>query len=95
MFAPPQNMSAVLLTACWILLLRDRELVTRGIIVWLAMVFPWWTGGKGYPSELVLKSGGPIAFDSRSGVSSLDEVWFWVFLAFFRWTGGCVVVDAE
>ena len=58
-------------------------------------MFLWWTGGKGCPSDLVLKSGGPIAFDSRSGVSSLVQVWFWAFLVFFRWTGGCAVVEAE
>jgi len=30
--------------------------------------------GKGFPSDLVLKSSGPITFDSRSGVSSLVQV---------------------
>ena len=30
-----------------------------------------------------LKSGGSITFDSRSGVSSLDQVWFWVFMVSF------------
>jgi hypothetical protein len=29
------------------------------------------------PCYLVLKSGGPITFDSRSGVSSLTKVGFW------------------
>jgi hypothetical protein len=29
---------------------------------------------------LVLKSGGPITFDSRSGVSSLTQVGFWAFV---------------
>jgi len=62
-----------------VLLLRDRELASSGIIVWLATVFLCWTGSKGCPSDLVLKSGGPIAFDSRSGVSSLVQVWFWAF----------------
>jgi hypothetical protein len=33
-----------------------------------------------WPYDLVLKSGGPIAFDSRSGVSSLVLDWFWAFL---------------
>jgi hypothetical protein len=35
---------------------------------------------KGCPYDLVLKSGGPIAFDSRSRVSSLTLVWFWVYI---------------
>lgn len=39
----------------------------------LARVFLWWTRGDGCPSDLVLKSGGPIAFDSRSRVSSLVQ----------------------
>ena len=33
-----------------------------------------------WPSDLVLKSGGPVAFDSRSGVSSLVVDLFWAFL---------------
>ena len=57
-----------------IILLRDRELASSSIIAWLATVFPWWIGGKGCPSDLVLKSGGPITFDSRLGVSSLAQV---------------------
>ena len=57
-----------------LLLLRDRELAFSCILVWLATVILWWTRGKGCPSGWVLKSGGPIAFDSRSGVSSLAEV---------------------
>jgi hypothetical protein len=59
-----------------VILLRDRELVSSGIIVWLATVFLWCTEGKGCPSKLVMKSGGPITFDSRSGASSLVLVWF-------------------
>jgi hypothetical protein len=78
-----------------VLLLRDRELASSAIIVWLATVFLWWIGGKGCPSDLILKSGGPISFDSRSGVSSLVQVWFWAFLVFLRWTGGCALVEAE
>lgn len=34
----------------------------------------WW------PSDLVLKSSGPITFDSRSRVNYLVQVWFWAFL---------------
>jgi hypothetical protein len=40
--------------------------------------------GEGCPYDLVLKSGGPITFDSRSGVSSLAQVGA-LFLEFFRW----------
>jgi hypothetical protein len=32
---------------------------------------------------LVLKSGGPITFDLRSGVSSLAQVGFWAFVLCF------------
>ena len=32
---------------------------------------------------MVLKIGGPITFDLRSGVSYLDQVWFWAFYGFF------------
>jgi hypothetical protein len=78
-----------------IILLRDRELASSGIIVWLTTVFLWWTRDKGCPSDLVLKSGGSIAFDSRSGVSYLVQVWFWACLVFLRWIGGCAVVEAE
>jgi len=46
----------------------------------------------GCPSDLILKSGGPITFDSRSGVSSLVQVWFWalfgVLLVDRRFRGG-------
>lgn len=58
---------------------EDRELVSICYLVWLAMLFFWWTGGEGCPFYLVLKSGGSIAFDTRSGVSSLVHVWFWAF----------------
>lgn len=56
-------MSIVLHIVCWcpvgrLFLLRDRKLVSSGIFVWLAIVFLWWSGGKGCPSDLVLKSGG-------------------------------------
>ncbi|KEH16389.1 hypothetical protein MTR_0200s0020 [Medicago truncatula] len=50
---------------------------------------------EGCPSDLVLKSGGPITFDSRSEVSSLAQVWFWAFYGFFRWIGGRELVEAE
>jgi hypothetical protein len=43
------------------------------------MVFLWCTGGEGCPADLILKTGGPITFDSRSGVSSLAQVAFWAF----------------
>jgi len=46
-------------------------------------VFLWWTGGKGCPSDLVMKYGWPIAFDSRSVTGSLVQVWFLAFLVFF------------
>jgi hypothetical protein len=35
--------------------------------------------GEGCPYDLVLKSGGPITFDSRSGASSLAQVWGFIF----------------
>jgi hypothetical protein len=44
------------------------------VFLWMAMVFLWMTGGEGCPYDLVLKFGGPIAFDSRSGVSSLAQI---------------------
>lgn len=44
---------------------------------------------------LVLKSGGPIAFDSRTGVSYLAQVWFWALYGFFQWTGGREVVEVD
>ncbi|AET03893.1 hypothetical protein MTR_8g077280 [Medicago truncatula] len=53
-----------------------------------ATVFLSWTGGKRCSSDLILKYSGLITFDSRSGVNSLIQVWFWAFLMFFRWTGG-------
>jgi hypothetical protein len=71
-----------------VILLRDRELASSRNLVWLATVFLWWTGGKGCPSDLVLKFGGPITFDSRLGGRSLVQVWFW---AFWRSFGGSVV----
>jgi len=100
LFAPLLVMSFVLLFVCWfpvgrLLLLRDRESVSSCILVWLDMVFLWCTGGEGCPYDLVLKSGGPITFVSRSGVSSLVQVLFWALLVFFRWIEGREVVEAE
>jgi len=79
MSAPPKILLPVLLIVWWILvgrliLLRDRELASNCFFVWMTTVFLWWTGGKGCPSSLVLESGGPIAFDSRSRVNSLVQV---------------------
>jgi len=96
MFAPPQIMLIVLHSVCWILvgrllLLRDHELVSSCNLVWLALVLLWWTGGEGCPSVLVRKSDEPIAFDSRLGVSSLVQVWFWAFFGFLsvdQWLRG-------
>jgi len=55
-----------------IILLRDRELVSFCNLDLIGLVFLWWTGVR-WPSVLVLKAGGPIAFDSRLGVSSLVQ----------------------
>jgi len=100
LFTPPHIMSFVILFVCWfsvgrLLLLRDRESVSRCNLVWRDFVFLLCTGGEGRPSILVLKFGGPITFDSRSGVSSLDQVWFWAFYGFFRWIRGREVVEVE
>jgi hypothetical protein len=65
-----------------LLLLRDRESMSSCILIWLDLVFLWYIGGEWCPSNLILKFGGPITFDSRSEVSSLAQVWFWVFLWF-------------
>jgi len=70
---------------CWILMGRllcfeIGSWILTTLFVWLATMFLLWTGGKGCPSDLVLKSGGPITFDSRSGVSSLVPIWVWVSL---------------
>ncbi|KEH26474.1 transmembrane protein, putative [Medicago truncatula] len=58
----------------------------------------WCFSGKRrvrWPYDLVLKTGGPIAFDSRSGVSYVVQVWFWALLVFFWWTRDCAVVEAN
>jgi hypothetical protein len=58
------------------------------------MVFLWCIGGKGCPADLILKFGGPITFDSRSGVSSLVKLVFGFGFVLFRWIGGREVVAA-
>ena len=78
-------MSFVLNIACWfsvgrLLLLRDRESGSSCNLCLAWFGFLWCTGGEGVPANLVLKSGGPITFDSRSGVSSLSQVRFWAFV---------------
>jgi len=70
----------------WLPLLRDLELVSSCNLVLAGYGVSLVDRGLGCPSDLVLKSGGPIAFDSRSGVSSLVQVWFWTFLVFSQWT---------
>jgi len=45
-------------------------------LIWCSMVY----GGEGRPTDLVLKFGGPITFDSRLRVNSLAQVSFWVFV---------------
>jgi len=80
-----------------LLLLRDRESVSSCNLFWPDMVFLWCTRGEGCPTILVLKSSGPITFDSRSGVSSLAQVWFWAFFGFLlvdrrsRGGGSCMI----
>jgi hypothetical protein len=54
--------------------IKRSELVSCCNLVWMAMVFFWMTGGEGCPYDLDLKFGGPIVFDSRSGVSSLAQI---------------------
>jgi len=80
-------MSFVILFVCWfpvgrLLLLRDRESVSSCNLVGCDLVFLWCIGGEGCPSDLFLKTGGPITFDSRSRVSSLVQGWFLGFLWF-------------
>jgi len=53
-----------------------RSWCLAAILFWLDMVFLWRNGGKGCPADLILKFGGPITFDSRSGVSSLVKLVF-------------------
>lgn len=89
LFAPSRIFSFVILFLRWfsvgrLLLLRDRESVSSCNFVLLDLVFLWCTEGEGCPSDLVLKPGGLIIFDSRSEVSSLAQVWFWAFYGFFQ-----------
>jgi hypothetical protein len=100
LFAQLYFMSFVILIVCWfsagmLLLLLDRESVSTCNLVWRDLVFLWCIEGEGCPFDLVIKCGGPITFDSRSGVSSLAQVWFWAFYGFFRWIGDREVVAAE
>ena len=73
-------------------MLRDWESVSSNNLVWLDLVFLWCTGGEGCSSDLVLKFGGPITFDSRSGVRSLAHVlvlgFLWFLLVDWRSRGG-------
>lgn len=77
-------MSFVLLFVCW--MLEAGYFASRlGAGVFLQFCFDWlWCFSHGpgvrWPSDFVLKFGGPIAFDLRSGVSSLVEVSFLAFL---------------
>jgi len=54
--------------------------------------------GEGCPADLVLKSDGPITFDSRSEVSSLAQVGFWAFFCALtvdrrsRGGGSCMIL---
>jgi len=99
LFTPQHILSFVILFVCWfpvdrLLLLRDRKSVSSCKLVWCDLVFLWRTEGERCPSVLVIKSGGPITFDSRSGVNSWDQVRFWAFYGFFRWIRGRGVVEA-
>jgi len=82
-----------------LLLLQDRELVSRGNLVWHDLVFLWCIGGEGCPSDLVLKSGGPITFDSRSRVNYLAQVlvlgllWFLSVDQRSRGGGNCMILQ--
>jgi hypothetical protein len=62
-------------------------------LIWLMFALPLRVSlvdrGEGCLYDLVLKSGGPITFDSRSGISSLAQVWG--FLFFWSSFGGSEV----
>jgi len=78
-------MSLVLHIVCWLSMgrfiwLRDRESGSSCNLYLTWFGFLWCTGGEGCPANLVLKSGEPITFDSRSRVSSLSQVRFWAFV---------------
>ena len=100
LFAAPLIMLFVLLFVCWfsvgrLILLRDQEFVSNCILLWLDLLFLWYTESEGCPFDLVIKSGGTITFDSRLEVSSLAQVWFWSFYGSFRWIGGRELVEDE
>jgi len=74
----------VLLFVCWMLVGRlfCFEIGSRCLS---AICFDWlwcFSGKPGvrWPYDLILKTGGPIVFHSRSGVSYLVQVWFWTFV---------------
>jgi hypothetical protein len=79
-------LSFVLLIVRWIsmgrlILFRDRSWSLAAILfgwLWYSLV----DRGEGCPYDLVLKSGGSVTFDSRSGVSSLAEVWGFLWCSF-------------
>jgi len=93
---PPLVLSFVLLFVCWfpvgrLLLLRDRESESSCNLVWRDLVFLWCIEVEGCPPDLVLKSGGPITFDSRSGVSFVVKFGFgllWFLSVDWRLRGG-------
>ena len=93
LFAPPHIMSFVILFVCWfpmsqLILIWDWESVASCnlVLTWFGVSLVYWD--EGCPSDLVLKSGGTITFDSWLRVSSLAQVWFWAFYGFFRSIGG-------
>jgi len=93
LFAPSHIMSVVILfymlvSGGPITFASRLKSVSSCNLVWRDLVFLWCTEGEGCPSDLILKSGGLITFDSRSRVSSLYQVWFWAFYGCFRWIGG-------
>jgi len=80
-----------------VILIRDWKSVSRCkyCLTWfgVSLVYRGW----GVPFWFGHKFGGPITFDSRSGVSSLDQVWFWAFLWFLSVDrrsrgGGCWLI---
>ena len=60
-------------------MLRDRKLASRFKFFWMVKVSSPRSRSCGVPGDLFLESGGPITFDSRSGVNFLSQV----FLACF------------
>jgi len=59
-----------------LILFRDRELVSN--CKWFDRLWCLlrWIRDEGYLTDLSVESGGPIAFDSISGVNSLIQVCF-------------------